>query len=95
MDSPPMFDFSRHDSWKAKMSCHLKTLGHLVFQATTKEAYPNDSKHKMANALALRHLEHLLIKIYYMYLLTMISFCSLEYLEFSQATKDYQQDKEI
>ena len=56
MDSPPMFDFSRHDLWKAKMSSHLKSLGHLVFQATTQESYPNASKHKKANALALKTL---------------------------------------
>ena len=56
MDSPPMFDFSRHDIWKAKMSCHLKSLGHLVYQATTQESYPNHSKHKKANALALKTL---------------------------------------
>ena len=56
MNSPPMFDFSRHDVWKAKMSCHLKSLGHLVYQATIKESYPNDSKHKKANALAIKTL---------------------------------------
>ena len=51
-----MFDFSRHDFWKAKMSCHLKSLGHLVYQATTQESYPNASKYKKANALALKTL---------------------------------------
>ena len=56
MDSPPMFDISRLDIWKAKMSCHLKILGHLVYQVTTKESYPNASKHKKANALALKTL---------------------------------------
>ena len=56
MDSPPMFDFSRHDIWKAKMSSHLKSLRHLVYQATTQESFPNSSKHKKANALALRAL---------------------------------------
>ena len=56
MGSPPMFDFSRHDIWKAKMSCHLKTLGHKVYHATTKESYPNDSKYRKANALALKTL---------------------------------------
>ena len=56
MDSPPMFDISRLDIWKAKMSCHLKALGHKVYQAITKESYPNDSKHKKANALALKAL---------------------------------------
>ena len=56
MDSPPMFDISRLDIWKAKMSCHLKTLGHKVYQASTLESFPNNSKHKKANALALRAL---------------------------------------
>ena len=56
MDSPPIFDYSRHDMWMAKMISHLKTLGHLVFQATTQESYPNNSKHKKANALALKTL---------------------------------------
>ena len=51
-----MFDFSRHDIWKAKMSSHLKTLGHLVYQASTIESFPNSSKHKKANALALKTL---------------------------------------
>ena len=62
MDSPPMFDHIRLDAWKANMSSHLKTLGHLVYQATTQESYPNHSKHKKANALALRASlsEHLL-----------------------------------
>ena len=54
-----MFDFSRHDIWKAKMSSHLKSLGHLVYQATTQESFPNSGKHKKANALALRALRAL------------------------------------
>ena len=36
------------------MSIYLKTLGHKVYQAITKESYPNDGKHKKANALALK-----------------------------------------
>ena len=65
MDSPPMFNFARHDIWIAKMSSHLKSLGHLAYQASTQESFPNSSKHKKANALALRALraslnEHLL-----------------------------------
>ena len=65
MDSPPMFDFSRHDIWIAKMTSHLKSLGHLVYQASTQESHLNNSKHKKANALALKTLraslnEHLL-----------------------------------
>ena len=51
-----MFDFARHDIWIAKMSSHLKGLGHLVYQASTQESFPNSSKHKKANALALRTL---------------------------------------
>ena len=60
-----MFDHIRLDAWKANMSRHLKSLGHLVYQASTQESFPNGSKHKKANALALRALraslnEHLL-----------------------------------
>ena len=51
-----MFDHFRLDVWKANMSSHLKSLGHLVYQATTNESYPNHSKHKKANALALKTL---------------------------------------
>ena len=38
------------------MSCHLKALGLKVYQATIKESYSNDSKHRKANALALKTL---------------------------------------
>ena len=38
------------------MSSHLKALGLKVYQAITKESYPNDSKHKKANALAFKAL---------------------------------------
>ena len=60
-----MFDHFRLDTWKVNMSRHLKSLGHLVYQASTLESFPNSSKHKKANALALRALraslsEHLL-----------------------------------
>ena len=51
-----MFDISKLDIWKAKMSSHLKALGSRVYQVITKETYPNDSKHKKANALALKTL---------------------------------------
>ena len=71
MASPPMFDFFRHDSWIAKMTSHLKTLGHLVYQATTQESYPNSSKHKKANALALRALRASLLNIFYRCLIVM------------------------
>ena len=53
MDSPPMFDISRLDIWKAKMSCHLKALGCKVYNAITKESNPHDRKHIKANAIAL------------------------------------------
>ena len=56
MDSPPMFDHFRLDAWKANMSKHLKSLGHLVYQSSTQESFPNSSKHKKANALTLREL---------------------------------------
>ena len=56
INSPPMFDHFRLDAWKANMSRHLKSLGYLVYQATTQESFPNSSKHKKANALALRAL---------------------------------------
>ena len=39
------------------MSFHLKTLGHKVYQATTKEFNPNDCKQRKANALALKTLK--------------------------------------
>ena len=67
-----MFDFSRHDFWKAKMSSHLKSLGHLVYQATTQESYPNASKYRKANALALKTLRASLNEDLYMCLLIMI-----------------------
>ena len=56
MASPPMFDHTRLDSWKVNITRYLKTLGHLVYQAITIEALPNTSKHKKANALALKTL---------------------------------------
>ena len=57
MASPPMFDYFRLDAWKVDMIRHLKNLGHLVYQAITIETLPNSSKHKKANALALRTLQ--------------------------------------
>jgi len=56
MGSPPLFDYTKLDSWKVNMTRHLKTLGHLVYQAITIETLPNTSKHKKANALALKTL---------------------------------------
>ena len=41
MDSPPIFDISRLDIWKAKMSCHLKALGNKVYQAYKDESNIN------------------------------------------------------
>ena len=38
------------------MTSHLKSLGHLVYQASTQESHLNNSKHKKANALALQTL---------------------------------------
>ena len=32
-----MFDYFRLDVWKANMSSHLKSLGYLVYQATTND----------------------------------------------------------
>ena len=71
MDVPPKFDISRLDIWKVLMSCYLKALGLHVYLAITKESYPKDSKHIEANAIALKALEHLFIKIVYMCFLTM------------------------
>ena len=51
MASPPMFDHFRLDTWKVDM------IRHLVYQAITIETLPNSSKHKKANALALRTLQ--------------------------------------
>ena len=56
MDNPPMFDISKIDIWKVRMSWHLKAIGWKVYLTITKESYPNDSKHKKANALALKAL---------------------------------------
>ena len=69
-----MFDFFRLDVWKANMSRHLKSLGHLVYQASTLESFPNSSKHKKANALALRTLRADLLHV----LITMIRLLQFE-----------------
>ena len=60
-----MFDHLKLNSWKVDMIKYIKSLGHLAYQAITIETLPNSSKHKKANALALRALraslnEHLL-----------------------------------
>ena len=63
MDSPPMFDISKIDTWKILMSWHLKALRYNVYKAITKESHPNDSKHIEANAIALKALRALIAKI--------------------------------
>ena len=64
MDSPPMFDISKIDTWKILMSWHLKAIGYKVYLAITKESYLNDSKHIEANAQALKALRASLHKDY-------------------------------
>ena len=64
MDSPPMFDISKIDTWKILMSWHLKAIGYKVYLAITKESYLSDSKHVEANALALKALRASLHKDY-------------------------------
>ena len=71
MDSPPMFDISKIDTWKILMSWHLKALGYNVYKAITKESYLGNSKHKKANAQALKALRKSLSKEY----LNMVSHC--------------------
>ena len=53
------------------MSWHLKAIGWQVYLAVTKESYPGNSKHKKANAQALKALRKSLSKKY----LNMISHC--------------------
>ena len=71
MDSPPMFDISKIDTWKILMSWHLKALGNNVYKAITKESDPNDCKHIEANAIALKalraslHKKHLHVVAHY------------------------------
>ena len=78
------------------MSCHLKSLGHLVYQATTQESYPNASKYRKANALALKTLKASLNKdLLHVFDHYDSAFCSLEHIDFSRATKDYQQVEKI
>ena len=64
MDSPPMFDISRLDVWKAMMSCYLKTLGLHVFLAATKKCYLGNRNHIGANAQALEAIRARLTKIF-------------------------------
>jgi len=66
-----MFDVSKIDKWKVMMSFHLKAIGWHVYLAITKESYLGNSKHKKANAQALKALRKSLSKEY----LNMISHC--------------------
>ena len=64
MDSPPMFDIFKIDTWKILMSWYLKAIGYKVYLAFTKESYLSDSKHIEANAIALKVLRASLHKDY-------------------------------
>ena len=46
MDNPPIFDVSKIDICKVRMSWHLKVIGLQVYLAVTKESYLGNSKHK-------------------------------------------------
>ena len=59
-----MFDISRLDIWKAKMSCYLKTLGLYVFLAATKKCYLGNRNHIGANAQVLEAIRSTLSKEY-------------------------------
>ena len=65
--SPPMFDVSNIDVWKLKMSIYLKTLGMLVYLATTKKSYLDNDKHIEPNAQALKALRPTLNKKIFLY----------------------------
>ena len=60
--TPPMYDTSNIDVWKARMSMFLKTLGLHVFLAATKKSYLGNSDHLEANTQAIQALEARLIK---------------------------------
>ena len=62
MDDPPVFDISKIDIWKVRMSWHLKAIGWQVYLAITKESYLKNSKHKKANVQALKALRKSLSK---------------------------------
>ena len=59
-----MFDISKIDIWKVRISWHLKAIGRKVYLAITKESYLSNSKHIEANALALKTLRASLSKEY-------------------------------
>ena len=46
MDDPHMFDISKIDIWKVRMSWHLKSIGWQVYLVITKESYLGNDKHK-------------------------------------------------
>jgi len=69
--TPPMYDTSNIDVWKARMSMYLKTLGLHVFLAATKKSYHGNSKHIEANVQALMALRSTLNKEY----LCLVSHC--------------------
>ena len=73
MDDPPMFDISKIDIWKVRMSWHLKAIGWQVYLVVTKESFLGNGKHKKANAQALKALRKSLSKEY----LNMVSHCNL------------------
>ena len=66
-----MFDISKIDIWKVRMSWHLKAISWKVYLAITKESHLSNSKHLEANAQALEALRKSLSKEY----LNMISYC--------------------
>ena len=72
MDDPLMFDIFKIDIWKVGMSWHLKAIGWQVYLAITKESFLSNSKHKKANAQALKALRKSLSKEY----LNMVSHCN-------------------
>ena len=67
-----MFDVSKIDIWKVRMSWHLKVIGWQVYFAVTKESFLGNSKYKKANAQALEALRKSLSKEY----LDMVSHCN-------------------
>ena len=71
MDYPPLFDISKIDIWKVRMSWHLKAIGYKVYLTITKESYLTNNMHIEANALALEALRKSLSKEY----LNMVSHC--------------------
>ena len=61
-----MFNVSKIDIWKVRMSFHLKALGLHVYLAAIKKSYLDNSKHIEANAQALEALRNTLRKDYLM-----------------------------